>query len=99
MTARLQSLGFDVTDVGVGATSYRADLPFVPIDLHKTNFSSPLGECIRPLVALIEVIERVKSLLGFLSNIGRLLKLDGITMVTARNVDNAPVKMKFILTG
>src|SRR5262249_13845426 len=41
----------------------------------------------------------MESPIGFLRNVGRLLKPDGVAVLTTPNVDNVPARLKFLLTG
>lgn len=47
----------------------------------------------------VEVLEHVERAIGFLRNVGRLLKTDGIAILTTPDADNAPARIKFLLTG
>lgn len=47
----------------------------------------------------MEVIEHMESPIAFLRNIARLLKPDGVAILTTPNVNNAPARVKFLLTG
>src|SRR5713101_3757924 len=41
----------------------------------------------------------MESPIGFLRNVGRLLRPEGVAVLTTPNVDNAPARVKFLLTG
>ena len=82
-----------------GAESLEADVPFTQADFNEPNFAVQLGEGGFDLVVSIEVIEYVESPIGFLRNVGRLLKADGVAILTTPNVDSLPARIKFLLKG
>ena len=47
----------------------------------------------------MEVIEHLESPVSFLRNVRGLLKPDGIALITTPNMDNAPSRIRFLLTG
>ncbi|MEZ8222141.1 Methyltransferase domain-containing protein [Candidatus Fervidibacteria bacterium JGI MDM2 JNZ-1-D12] len=99
LAVRLASLGLDVLAVDINAEGYKADIPFVRVDLNERNFASQLGEESFDLVTAIEVIEYLENPIGFLRNIKQLLKPDGVAVITTPNVDNVPARVKFLLVG
>jgi SAM-dependent methyltransferase len=99
LAVRLRDAGWDVRAADINPQEYKADLPFVHVDLDEGNFSSLLGEREFGLVTAVEVIEHVESPIGFLRNVARLLRPEGLAVLTTPNVDNAPARLKFFLTG
>ena len=99
LAVRLRALGWDVCAVDLNADAFKADVPFRCVDLNQPDFASKLGEGAFDLVTAVEVLEHVESPIGFLRNVGRLLKPDGLAVLTTPNVDNAPARLKFLLTG
>lgn len=99
LAVRLRKAGLDVLAVDRNAAGYGADLPFLQADFNQADFGAQIGERSFALVTAIEVIEHVESPIGFLRNVGRLLKPDGAAVLTTPNVDNAPARVKFLLTG
>jgi len=99
MAARLQTFQCEVTAADRDASDFVADLPHRVIDFDQPDFSSQLGTRSFDLVTAIEVIEHVESPIGFLRNVGRLLKPDGIAVLTTPNVDSLPARLKFLLRG
>jgi SAM-dependent methyltransferase len=51
------------------------------------------------LVTSVEVIEHLENPTAFLRSIHRLLRLNGIAILTTPNVENVPARLKFFLTG
>lgn len=95
----LQKFGLDVTAVDISREEYEADPPFVRLDLNDTDFSSRLGEGSFDFVSAVEIIEHLESPVWFLRNVRRLLKPEGVALVTTPNMDNAPSRVRFLLTG
>ncbi len=99
LAVRLRALGWDVLAADINAKGYKADVPFLQLDLNQPDFAARLGEGKFGLVIAVEVIEHVESPIGFLRNVGRLLNPEGIAVLTTPNVDNAPARVKFLVTG
>ena len=99
LAVRLRALGLEMRAVDQNAQAYRADVPFVRLDLDQADFASQLDLAVYGLVTAVEVLEHMESPIGFLRNVGRLLKPDGLAVLTTPNVDNAPARVKFLVTG
>lgn len=99
LASRLQTLGWGVLAVDTQAESFKADLPFVKLDLNDPEFSLSLGPGTFDLVISTEVIEHLENPIQFLRNARSLLKPNGVAVITTPNVDNAPARVKFLLTG
>ena len=99
LAVRLRSLGVQVQAIDLDKDGFRGEGPFVQIDLNGPDFVTRLGEGEFDLVTAVEVIEHLESPIRFLRNVGCLLKPDGIAVLTTPNVDNAPARVKFFLTG
>jgi len=99
LAARLRDNGWDVRAADIDRQEYKADIPFIQVNLDEENFSALLGERKFGLITAVEVIEHVESPIGFLRNVARMLKPGGLVVLTTPNVDNAPARLKFFLTG
>ncbi len=99
LAVRLRGLGLETTAADIDSSGYKADLPFVKIDLNDRDFGSHLGDGRYGLITAVEVIEHVESPINFLWNIARLLKPDGVAIITTPNVDSVAARTKFFLTG
>lgn len=99
LAVRLQGFGFKVTAVDISREDFKADVPFVRIDLNQPDFGSLLGEGLFDFVSAVEIIEHLENPVGFLHNVRRLLKPGGTALVTTPNMDSAPSRMRFFLTG
>lgn len=99
LAARLHGLGWDVSAADRNPDIFQAGLPFVQADFDTPDFAAKLGEGSFDLVTSVEVIEHVESPIGFLRNVGRLLKPDGVAILTTPNVDSFPARVKFLLRG
>jgi SAM-dependent methyltransferase len=95
---RLLELGFEVTAVDLNSERFKADIPFVQLNLNNPDFCS-LGDRIFDLVTAVEVIEHLESPTAFLRKIRSLLKPDGMALITTPNMDNAPSRFRFLFTG
>jgi len=99
LALHLQGLGFNVTAVDRSEEAFEADLPFVRLDLNDPDFSSRLGEGAFDFVSAVEIIEHLESPVGFLRNVRRLMKPKGVALITTPNMDSAPSRVRFLLTG
>jgi hypothetical protein len=91
--------GCDVVAADRSVKSYEANLPHLTVDFNQNDFAPLLGLRGFVLVNAIEVIEHVESPIGFLRNIGRMLSLRGVAVITTPNVDSLPARLKFLLFG
>ncbi len=99
LAVRLRAFGFAVLAVDTDTERFRADVVFQRLDLNQLDFASALGEGRFDFVAAVEVIEHLENSIGFLRNVCRLLKPDGVAVITTPNVDSAPARVKFLLRG
>ncbi len=99
LAVRLRAFGFAVLAVDANTERFRADVAFQRLDLNQLDFASALGEGRFDFVAAVEVIEHLENPIGFLRNVCRLLKPDGVAVITTPNVDSAPARVKFLLRG
>jgi SAM-dependent methyltransferase len=99
LALRLRQAGWDVIAADIYVEGYKADVPMVQVNFNKSDFASQLGPGTFGLVTSVEVIEHVENPIGFLRNVGRLLKPGGVGVLTTPNVDNAPARIKFLLSG
>jgi len=99
LAVRLRQMHWDVLAVDRDAARFHADVPFIQADLDQPDFATRLGEHVFDLVTSVEVIEHLENPIGFLRNVGRLLRPAGIAVITTPNVDSAPARVKFLLRG
>jgi len=98
LAVRLRDLGYEVIAVDMNSERYKADIPFIQLNLNNPDFS-PLGNGAFDFVTAVEVIEHLESPITFLRHIRSLCKPDGIALITTPNMDNAPSRFRFLLTG
>jgi SAM-dependent methyltransferase len=98
LAVRLRNLGYEVIAVDMNGERYKADIPFIQMNLNNPDFS-PLGNGTFDFVTAVEVIEHLESPILFLRHIRSLCKPDGIALITTPNMDNAPSRFRFLLTG
>jgi 2-polyprenyl-3-methyl-5-hydroxy-6-metoxy-1,4-benzoquinol methylase len=98
LAVRLRDLGYDVIAVDMNSGRYKADIPFIPLNLNNHDFSL-LGNGTFDLVTAVEVIEHLESPILFLRHIRSLCKPDGMALITTPNMDNVPSRFRFLLTG
>ena len=99
LALQLQEAGWTVIAADRDSSGFRAGVPFVQIDFEQPDFASELGRASFDLVTSVEVIEHLENPIGFLRNISRLLKPDGVALLTTPNVDSTPARIKFLLRG
>lgn len=99
LALRLRELGWDVVAADCNPAGYHAGIPFVEIDFNQQDFASKLGPGRFSLITSVEVIEHVENPIGFLRNMGRLLRSDGVAVLTTPNVDSTPARIKFLFRG
>jgi SAM-dependent methyltransferase len=90
-------LGANVEAVEVDSDFFAADVPLHKLDLNRHDLAQALPgpfDC----VISVEVIEHVESPIGFLRAICQSLQPGGHAILTTPNVDNAPARVKFLLT-
>lgn len=98
LAVRLRDLGYEVIAADINGERYKADIPFIQMNLNNPDFS-PLGKEAFDFVTAVEVIEHLESPITFLRHIRSLCKPDGIALITTPNMDNAPSRFRFLLTG
>jgi 2-polyprenyl-3-methyl-5-hydroxy-6-metoxy-1,4-benzoquinol methylase len=99
LAVRLRDLGFETTAADRDTAGYKADLPFVRIDLNERDFAARLGVGTFGLVTAVEVFEHTESPINFLWNPARLLNPDGVAIATTPNVEGIPAGVSFFLAG
>jgi len=97
LTKKLQASGYTVTAADI-ENRFSLTSEFVTLDFNDPNFDQAFRSKF-DLIVSVEVIEHLENPTAFLRSIGRLLKPDGVAIVTTPNVDNAAARMKFVRTG
>ena len=97
LAERLQAAGFKVTAVDIG-NYFELGTEFVQLDLNDPNFDRVLASKF-DLITSVEVIEHLENPTAFLRSIQRLLKPEGIAILTTPNVENVAARLKFLLRG
>jgi len=96
--ARLAREGYEATAVDRNAQRYQGGGNFTPADLNEPDFASAFAGPY-DLVTAIELIEHLENPIAFLRNLARLVSADGDILLTTPNVDSAPARAKFLLSG
>lgn len=99
LAVRLRALGIETTAADMDSSGFKADLPFVQIDLNERDFAAHWGAATFGLVTAVEVLEHMENPISFLRNVARLLRPDGVAIVTTPNVDSVPARVRFFLAG
>jgi SAM-dependent methyltransferase len=97
LTERLLAANFRVTAADVGS-AFELPTDFVSLDCNDPAFDRVVALQF-DLIAAVEVIEHLENPTAFLRSISRLLKPNGVAILTTPNVDNVPARLKFLLRG
>ncbi len=97
LAERLQAAGFRVTAADL-TNYFELTAEFVKLDFNDPGFESTLSAEF-DLITSVEVIEHLENPTAFLRSISRLLKPNGVAILTTPNVENVPARLKFLLRG
>jgi SAM-dependent methyltransferase len=97
LAERLQAAGFSVTAADI-KNYFELETEFLQLDLNDRDFERALPSEF-DLITAVEVIEHLENPTAFLRSIHRLLKPDGVAILTTPNVENVPARLKFLLRG
>jgi SAM-dependent methyltransferase len=97
LAERLQAAGFCVTAADV-TNYFELATEFVQLDFNDPDFDRALSPEF-DLITSVEVIEHLENPTAFLRSIGRLLKPNGVAILTTPNVENVAARLKFLLRG
>ena len=97
LAERLQMAGLHVTAADV-VNYFQLNSEFRQIDFNDPAFERAFAAAF-DLVVSVEVIEHLENPSAFLRSIARLLKPEGVAILTTPNVDNVAARLKFLLRG
>lgn len=97
LAERLQAAGLRVTAADL-RNDFELGTEFVQLDFNDPNFDRILSPEF-DLITAVEVIEHLENPTAFLRSLGRLLKSDGVAILTTPNVENVPARLKFLMQG
>jgi 2-polyprenyl-3-methyl-5-hydroxy-6-metoxy-1,4-benzoquinol methylase len=97
LAERLRMAGLSIVGADI-ANYFELDTEFKQIDFNDPAFDSVFCPGF-DLITSIEVIEHLENPTAFLRSIGRLLRTDGVAIVTTPNVENVAARVKFFLSG
>jgi 2-polyprenyl-3-methyl-5-hydroxy-6-metoxy-1,4-benzoquinol methylase len=97
LAERLQAAGFRVTAADI-KNYFELDTEFLELDFNDPAFERRVSSEF-DLITSVEVIEHLENPTAFLRSISRLLKPNGVAILTTPNVENVPARLKFLLRG
>jgi SAM-dependent methyltransferase len=97
LAEQLMAAGFRVTAADV-ANYFELDTEFVQLDCNDPNFDRALARQF-DVITSVEVIEHLENPTAFLRSLNRLLKPNGVALLTTPNVENVPARLKFLRHG
>lgn len=97
LAERLQAERFRVTAADI-KNYFELNTEFVELDFNDPAFDQKLSVEF-DLITSVEVIEHLENPTAFLRSICRLLKPNGVAILTTPNVENVPARLKFLLGG
>jgi SAM-dependent methyltransferase len=97
LAERLQAAGLRVTAADI-KNYFELNTEFLEVDLNDPEFARTVPSKF-DLITSVEVIEHLENPTAFLRSICRLLKPNGVAILTTPNVENVPARLKFLLGG
>jgi SAM-dependent methyltransferase len=97
LAERLQDAGFQITAADI-ENYFELDSEFVQLNFDDPHFDRKLTKQF-DVITSVEVIEHLESPAAFLRSIQRLLKPEGVVILTTPNIENVPARLKFLRSG
>ncbi|MEN6615080.1 MAG: class I SAM-dependent methyltransferase [Syntrophorhabdus sp.] len=94
---RLKNMGFDVSCCDINAERFAA--PGLSVDTGDLNHSLPYNDAAFDYVCFLEAIEHTENPYNAVREISRVLKPNGIIVLTTPNYLNIERRLKFLMTG
>jgi 2-polyprenyl-3-methyl-5-hydroxy-6-metoxy-1,4-benzoquinol methylase len=97
LAEHLQLAGLEVTAADI-SNYFELNSEFIQVDFNEPDFDRRISGQY-DLVTSVEVIEHLDSPTAFLRSIYRLLRENGIAILTTPNIENIPARLRFFLSG
>ena len=97
LAEHLQLAGLEVTSADI-SNYFELNSEFIQIDMNEPDFDRAISREY-DLVPSVEVIEHLENPTAFLRSIHRLLKPNGIAILTTPSIENIPDRLRFFLNG
>jgi SAM-dependent methyltransferase len=98
LLVRLRTLGYkNLYGIDIDPPESQSGIEFIACDLDR--FNDPIEAGTVDLAVAVEIIEHIENIGGLLQGLSRLLRPNGLILLTTPNVHSVEAKIRYLLTG